>query len=104
MGGDRCRAEAQYSNDNGRNWHFVDDYVVNCDWARDDKLRIDISQILCESYENKEGSQMSFGNQNNALQLVSGTDFYAKKTKLFDHVVGFTKFSQYLIVAEVGWF
>lgn len=104
-GGDRCRAEAQYSHDHGRTWNFVEDYVVNCDWARDDKLRVDATQILCESYENKQGSQVFFGRDNNALQLVSGMDFYKKKTKLFDHVVGFTKFSEFLIVAEVGfWF
>jgi len=103
-GSDRCRAEAQYSRDHGRKWNFVEDYVVNCDWARDEELRIDGSQILCESYENKQGSQLFFGRDNNALQLVSGTDFFAKKTKLFNHVVGFTKFSEFLIVAEVGLF
>ncbi|OAX38327.1 Oligoxyloglucan reducing end-specific cellobiohydrolase, partial [Rhizopogon vinicolor AM-OR11-026] len=100
IGSDHCRAQAQYTSDHGRNWHFVEDYVVNCDWARDDELRIDPSQILCESYENKQGSQRFFGKDNNALQLVSGTDYFARKTKLFDHVVGFTKFSEFLIVAE----
>jgi photosystem II stability/assembly factor-like uncharacterized protein len=98
-GYENCHAQAQYTWNNGRDWRLVEDYVVNCDWARDEELRIDSSQILCESYENKLGSQVFFGREN-ALQLVSGTDYFATKTKLFDHVVGFTKFSEFLIVAE----
>jgi hypothetical protein len=102
-GYENCHAQAQYTWNNGRDWRLVEDYVVNCDWARDEELRIDSSQILCESYENKLGSQVFFGREN-ALQLVSGTDYFATKTKLFDHVVGFTKFSEFLIVAEVSFF
>ncbi|KAG1816486.1 uncharacterized protein BJ212DRAFT_1355044 [Suillus subaureus] len=98
-GYENCRAQAQYTWNNGRNWELIEDYVVNCDWARDEELRIDPSQILCESYVNKQGSQVFFG-RDNALQLVSGTDYYATKKKLFDHVMGFTKFSEFLIVAE----
>ena len=37
----------------------------------------------------------------NPLELIEGTDYYRRKKKLFDHVVGFAKFSEYLIVAEV---
>ncbi|KAF9224207.1 Oligoxyloglucan reducing end-specific cellobiohydrolase [Gyrodon lividus] len=96
---ENCRAQAHFSRDNGRKWDFIEDYVVNCDWARDDELRIDSTQILCESYQDKQGSQRMFGKEN-ALQLISGRDYFEKKTKLFDHVVGFTKFSEFLIVAE----
>ncbi|KAG1766232.1 hypothetical protein EV702DRAFT_1257163 [Suillus placidus] len=98
-GYENCRAQAQYTSNHGRNWQLVEDYVVNCDWARDEELRIDSSQIVCESYANEQGSQLFFGKEN-ALQLVSGLDYYATKTKLFDHVVGFTKFPEFLIVAE----
>lgn len=97
--GENCRAQAHYSTDNGRRWSFIEDYVVNCDWARDDELHVDWTQILCESYLTKQGSQHSFGREN-ALQLISGRDYFEKKNKLFDHVVGFTKFSEFLIVAE----
>lgn len=96
-----CRVEAQYSRDHGRSWLFIEDYVRNCDWARDKELLVDPNQILCESYQNKQGSQRLFTNDN-ALQLIAGRDYYSKKTKLFDHVIGFTKFSEYLIVAEVS--
>lgn len=73
----------------------------NCGWARDAELRIDPNQILCESYAKKAGNQKFFQNDN-PLELISGTEFYRRKTKLFDHVVGFAKFSEFLIVAEVS--
>ena len=98
---DSCHVEAQYSLMNGRDWNLIDTYVRNCAWARDKELLVDPNQIICESYRNKKGNQRFFGLEN-PLELIGGTDFFAKKTKLFDHVVGFTKFSEYLIVAEVG--
>jgi hypothetical protein len=96
-----CHAEAYYSRDNGRRWFLVEKYVRNCAWARDKGLRVDPSQILCESYRDKTGSQRFFQMATNPMQLVSGRDFFNKKVKVFDEIVGFTKFSEYLIVAEV---
>ncbi|KAM5541455.1 hypothetical protein V8D89_005009 [Ganoderma adspersum] len=96
---ENCHVASFYSLDNGRRWHDVDKYVRNCAWARDAQLLVDPNQIICESYKSKQGNQRSFGLEN-PLELISGTDFYQQKTKLFDHVVGFAKFSEYLIVAE----
>ena len=100
-GGAECHAEAYFSRDNGRRWSFVERYVRNCAWARDRGLLVDPSQILCESYRDKTGSQRFFQMGANPMQLVSGRDFFNKKAKMFDEVVGFAKFSEYLIVAEV---
>jgi hypothetical protein len=100
-GGADCHAEASFSRDNGRRWTFVEKYVRNCAWARDKGLLVDQSQILCESFRDKTGSQRFFQMATNPLQLVSGRDFFNKKDKLFDEIVGFAKFSEYLIVAEV---
>jgi len=36
------------------------------------------------------------------LELVVGSNYYNRKKKIFDAVVGFAKFSEYLVVAEVG--
>jgi Sortilin, neurotensin receptor 3, len=99
-GGPNCHAEAYYSRDNGRRWQLVETYVRNCAWARDSELKLDPTQILCESYRDKKGSQR-FLNEN-PMELVGGTNFFQKKTKLFDQVVGFAKFSEFLVVAEVG--
>lgn len=95
-----CHVEAAYSRDNGRKWYPIESYVRNCAWARDSELLVDPSQIICESYRDKKGSQRFF-QVTNPLELVGGTDFFQKKTKLFDNVVGFAKFSEYLVVAEV---
>ena len=62
---------------------------------------MDSSQILCESFRDKEGSQRFFQMATNPMQLVSGREFFTKKEKIFDEIVGFAKFSEYLIVAEV---
>ncbi|KAH8104337.1 hypothetical protein DFH11DRAFT_1733918 [Phellopilus nigrolimitatus] len=97
---EKCRAEARYSTDNGRNWRFVEEYVRNCAWARDAELKIDATQTICESYKEKKGNQRLFQANTNPLQLVGGTQFFSKKKVLFDRVVGFAKFSEFLIVAE----
>ncbi|KAJ7623527.1 vacuolar protein sorting/targeting protein 10 [Roridomyces roridus] len=95
-----CRAEAQYSRDNGRTWNFVENYVVNCAWAKDVKLDADPTGILCESYRDKLGSQKFFMG-NNPLGLVEGSSYFMKKRQLFKQVVGFAKFSEFLVVAEL---
>ncbi|KAK0452799.1 vacuolar protein sorting/targeting protein 10, partial [Desarmillaria tabescens] len=97
---DDCHAEAQYTRDNGRNWYFVENYVVNCAWAIDTKLNADPTEILCESYQKKGGSQRFFQNDN-PLELVEGQQYFKKKKKLFNEVVGFAKFSEFLVVAEL---
>ncbi|KAH8994731.1 Oligoxyloglucan reducing end-specific cellobiohydrolase [Lactarius hatsudake] len=99
-GGNNCHAEAHYARDNGRRWTLVETYVRNCAWAPDKGLLVDRSQILCESFRDKTGSQRFFQMGANPLQLVGGSNFFAKQFKIFDEIVGFTKFSEYLIVAE----
>lgn len=96
-----CHAEAHYSRDNGRNWTPVDTYVRNCQWARDSDLKVDPSQIICESYKEKKGLQPRYPTAMNAPELISGMDYYRKKNKVFDAVIGYAKFSEYLVVAEV---
>ncbi|KAJ6476355.1 Oligoxyloglucan reducing end-specific cellobiohydrolase [Mycena sanguinolenta] len=95
-----CHAEAQYSLDNGQTWRFVEKYVVNCAWAAGTKLMADPREILCESYANKTGSQMFFQKAINPLALVEGPEYFKTQKKIFDRVVGFAKFSEFLVVAE----
>ena len=97
-----CHAEAWYTRDNGRSWHPIEKYVViDCAWALDTKLNADPTEILCESYQKKEGNQRFF--VDNPLELVEGQGYYSRKKKLFNQVVGFTKFSEFLVVAEVSY-
>ncbi|KAF5379599.1 hypothetical protein D9757_009216 [Collybiopsis confluens] len=95
-----CHAAAFYSRDNGRHWSPIEKYVANCGWAVDTKLNADPTEILCESYKRKEGNQKTF-QLDNPLELVEGKAYYSATKKLFDQVVGFAKFSEYLVVAEL---
>ncbi|OCF42192.1 signal sequence binding protein [Kwoniella heveanensis CBS 569] len=94
-----CRAIAYYSTDHGRRWKKIEEYVRNCAWARDSRLKIDEREIICESYKNKKGSQTS--GDFNPVELIAGANYYTKKIKLFDSVVGFASFSEYLLVAQL---
>ncbi|OXH00162.1 hypothetical protein C370_07356, partial [Cryptococcus neoformans A1-35-8] len=95
-----CRAIAQYSTDHGRRWRKIDEYVRICAWARDQRLKIDEREIICESYKNKKGSQIS--GDYNPMELIAGGSYYSKKNKVFDSVVGFASFSEYLLVAKLN--
>jgi hypothetical protein len=68
----------------------------------DKQIDADPTEIVCESHKTKEGSQRYFGG-NNPLELVAGRNYFEKATRrrLFENVVGFTKFSEFLVVAEV---
>ncbi|ORY35539.1 hypothetical protein BCR39DRAFT_567933 [Naematelia encephala] len=95
-----CHAVAYYSTDHGRRWKQIEQYVRTCAWARDSRLKIDEREIICESYRNKKGSQKS--GDYNPLELIAGANYYSKKIKLFDAVVGFASFSEYLLVAQLN--
>jgi hypothetical protein len=96
-----CRAVAYYSTDHGRRWKKIEEYVRACTWARSARLKIDEREILCESYQTKSGSQNS--GEYNPIEFIAGQGYYSKKIKLFDSVVGFASFSEYLLVAQVGY-
>ncbi|KAJ6487924.1 hypothetical protein C8R45DRAFT_1074424 [Mycena sanguinolenta] len=96
-----CHAEAQYSRDDGRHWTFVENYVVTCAWRKDAQLDADPTAILCESYRDKTGNQRFF-QADNPLALVEGSAYFTKRKKIFDQVIGFAKFSEFLVVAEVS--
>jgi hypothetical protein len=98
-----CHTEAYYTWNNGREWKLVEKYVGNCAWAADHKINEDPTEILCESWEKKQGNQrdMRFS-MGNSLGLVEGTKYFKDKKQVFASVIGFAKFSEYLVVAEVS--
>lgn len=95
-----CRAVAYYSTEHGRRWKKIEEYVRTCAWARDARLKIDEREIICESFRDKRGSQK--GGDYNPIELIAGSNYYSNKIKLFDSVVGFASFSEYLLVAQVS--
>lgn len=98
-----CRAVAFYSTDNGRNWKEIESYVNNCNWARDKHLEAVADEIICESFASKEGSQKATQSR---MELVVGSNYFDKnrRKKVFEEVVGFAKFSEYMVVAAVSDF
>jgi hypothetical protein len=92
---------AHYTTNHGRDWTQIDKYIRTCEWARDKELHADPTQIMCESYKVKKGAQQAFSKDNNPLEFISGKKYYSQKRKIFNSVVGFAKFSEYLVVAEV---
>ncbi|CAG8720980.1 25965_t:CDS:10, partial [Gigaspora rosea] len=94
-----CKALAHYTQNHGAKWKPLDEYVRICSWALDTKFIVDKDLIFCESYEYKEGSQRSF--INNPLQFWSSNNFGKDKTIIFNDIVGFATFEQYMVVAEI---
>ncbi|GBB91648.1 hypothetical protein RclHR1_01900013 [Rhizophagus clarus] len=94
-----CHTVASYTWNNGKDWKELDKYVGVCQWAINKKFRVHSDLIICESYLNKQGSQKTFFN--NPLQLISSKNFFKNKNKLFDNVVGFTIYEEFLVVAEL---
>lgn len=99
--GQDCHAEAQLSRDNGRHWAFVERHVRNCAFAKDRELDTDPTEIICESFTNKKGRQ-GMPSPSNPMELVVGSNYFKNKKRLFEQVVGFAKFSEFLIVANVS--
>ncbi|POW07093.1 hypothetical protein PSHT_10089 [Puccinia striiformis] len=98
--GEHCKAIAYYSKDNGRYWNKIDDYVRICSWARDKKFKADERLIFCQAYQHKRGSQKSMSD--NPLQLIQGRNFFDEKKKLFDSIVGFATFEEFMVVAQIA--
>ncbi|GMK59242.1 hypothetical protein CspeluHIS016_0702570 [Cutaneotrichosporon spelunceum] len=94
-----CRARASYTDDHGRRWYDIESYIKSCQWARDTQLKVDDTMIICESYRQKKGSQRRL--EDKQIQLVAGRNYYRKTDVLFDSVVGWTTFAEYLLVAEL---
>lgn len=98
---ENCRAVAFSSRDDGRTWQEIASYVRVCSWGRDASFKIDERVIFCESYREKSGSQRAF--DGNPLELVYGADLYTKKRTVFNSIIGFATFAEYMVVARVCW-
>ncbi|CAD6935704.1 unnamed protein product, partial [Tilletia controversa] len=96
-----CRARAWYSTDGGNYWEKLDEYVKTCAWPHIEHFKENPQTIICESYKSKSGSQRSFTQANNPLELIVGDKFYKSKKKIFDNVVDFATFSEFILVGEL---
>lgn len=97
-----CRAVAFYSQNNGRSWSELESYIRTCTWARDSRFKVDERSIFCESYRDKTGSQRGFDGNGNALEFVASDDFFRSRRRVFERVVGFATFEEYMVTAELS--
>ncbi|KAG9326226.1 hypothetical protein KVV02_001110 [Mortierella alpina] len=98
---DNCHAEAFYTTNSGKSWHSLATWVRSCSWSRDTNFKlVNVQGIYCEEYADKSVSQKNLQSLNTPVQLVYSDDFRRTHKVLFESVVGFAIYSDYLIAAE----
>lgn len=98
---EHCHGEAFYSIDAGRTWSALATWVRSCSWAQDADFKVvDASGIYCEQYDDRSGSQRILMNTNTPVKFIYTPDLMHSSKVLFDAIVGYAVYSNYLIVAE----
>lgn len=92
--GQNCRAVTFYTENGGSTWEVLHDQVDNCQYIGATKVESDSNLIYCTAWSSVDGT----GGQ---LELLSSIDYFETHEKIFDSVVGFAVFEEYIIVAEV---
>lgn len=98
---EHCHGEAFYSNDAGNSWSPLATWVRSCSWAQDTDFKV-VSPfgIYCEQYEDRSRSQRTLMNTNTPVKFIYTPDMMRSSKVLFDAIVGYAVYSNYLIVAE----
>jgi len=95
-----CHSIAYYSKDSGKNWRQLAEWVRSCSWARDPKFtQVNEEGIYCEQYADRSGSQRNAVDR--PVRFIYTDDYMRSPRILFDQIVGFATYSNYLIAAEV---
>ncbi|KAG0004769.1 vacuolar protein sorting/targeting protein PEP1 [Modicella reniformis] len=97
-----CHIEAFYSLDAGKRWQSLATWVRSCSWVRDKQFaKVSMTGIYCEEYDDKSGSQRTLMGAGVPVRFVYTDNFMKSSPKvLFDAVVGYAIYSDYLIAAE----
>ncbi|KAF9920031.1 vacuolar protein sorting/targeting protein PEP1 [Linnemannia zychae] len=96
-----CHAEAFYSTNAGASWSPLTTWVRSCLWAQDNDFKlVDAYGIYCEQYDDHSGSQKTLMNTNTPVKFIYTSDFMRSHKTLFEHIVGYAIYSNYLIVAD----
>ncbi|KAG0326544.1 vacuolar protein sorting/targeting protein PEP1, partial [Podila humilis] len=100
-GGNRCHAEAYLTQDAGKTWRSIAEWVKSCSWAQDNKFkRVDYRGMYCEQYADKGVSQKHLVNQGSTTRFVYSENFMSSSRVLFEEIVGYAIYSEYLVLAE----
>ncbi|KAI1311572.1 vacuolar protein sorting/targeting protein PEP1 [Mortierella claussenii] len=98
---DHCHVEAFYTKDSGMNWRPLATWVRSCAWARDTNFKqVNVEGIYCEQYEDRSGSQKTLMSHNTPVKFVYTDNYMRTSQTLFESIVGYAIYSDYLIAAE----
>ncbi|KAF9346110.1 vacuolar protein sorting/targeting protein PEP1 [Mortierella sp. NVP85] len=99
---DHCHIEAFVTLDGGEHWDTLETWVRSCSWARDTRFtQVHLSGVYCEQYNDRSGSQKTAMGAGTPVRLVyTETLMRAGSKLLFEAIVGYAIYSDYLIVAE----
>ncbi|KAF9114475.1 vacuolar protein sorting/targeting protein PEP1 [Mortierella sp. AM989] len=98
-----CHIEAFYSQDSGQVWHPLATWVRSCSWAQDTAFKqVNAEGIYCEQFNDRSVSQKTLMNTFSPVQLIYTETYMRSQKVLFDTIVGYAIYSDYLLVAEVG--
>jgi hypothetical protein len=98
-----CHVESYLSLDHGESWRLIEKYVSQCRFAETLTSTANEGGIICASYRDKSGPQYQYGSYpGNPLELIIGENWYENKKILFDQIIGFDIFGDYLVVAALA--
>lgn len=91
---DKCRAVTYYTEDGGSSWDVLRDYVDNCQYIGTTKVESNANLIYCAAWSENTDHPGD-------LELFSSVDYFGSSVRLFESIVGFAVFEEFVVVAEV---
>lgn len=89
-----CRAVTYFTEDGGHSWEVLHDFVDNCQYIGTTKVEADANLIYCAVHP-------PASTDSSDLELVSSVDHFQSSVLLFDSIVGFAVFEEFIVVAEI---
>ncbi|KAF9411469.1 vacuolar protein sorting/targeting protein PEP1, partial [Entomortierella beljakovae] len=94
-----CHVEAFYTKDAGKTWVPLAQWVKSCKWAQEKGFKIvDYEGIYCEQFDDHSVSQKTL--MGTPVQLIYTQNYMSTQETLFDTIIGYATYSEYLVVAE----
>ena len=90
-----CRPIAYYTENGGRSWHELLDYVQQCSYIGTTDVDANDNLIYCTTNLDKDDKPGS------AMQLRSSIDYFSTSQTHFTNVLGYAVFEEFVVVAEI---
>ena len=90
----KCRATSYYTENAGNKWTELYDYVDTCQYIGTTKVDTDANLIYC-------AAQQEDSKDADIISLYSSVDHFKTSSQLFETIVGFAVFEEFIVVAEI---